>query len=229
MEPQTKGGVKDFFINLGAIVALYTLVGSLVNLLFTVINAAYPQITNGFNYMGSTSISWPVATLIIFFQIFILLMWLLEKEYKIYPEKQSTGIHKWLTYITLFLAGVAIAVDLITVLYYFIDGQELTTGFLLKIFVLLIIAGGIFSYYLSDILGKLTSKLRMIYRIIAFVIVVGSIIWGFSVLGSPRTQRLLKYDEQKISDLQNINNEITNYYSTQGTLPVDLTAIANGN
>src|SRR3989344_1976499 len=92
MEPQTKSGAKDFFIN-----------------------------------FGSTSISWPVATLIIFFPIFIFLMWLLEREYRINPEKQSAGIHKWLTYITLFLAGITIAVDLITVLYFFIDGQELTT------------------------------------------------------------------------------------------------------
>ncbi|MGH7250038.1 MAG: DUF5671 domain-containing protein, partial [Minisyncoccia bacterium] len=124
MEPQTKTSAKDFFINLGAIVALYTTVVSLVNLLFTVINTAYPQITSGYNYLSSQSISWPVATLIIFFPIFLLLMWLLGKDYKIHPEKQNSGIHKWLTYITLFIAGLTIAIDLITVLYYFLDGQE---------------------------------------------------------------------------------------------------------
>src|SRR3990167_9574947 len=144
MEPQTKSGARDFFINLGAIVALYTSVVSLLNLLFTIINTAYPQITNGYNYFGSGSISWPVATLIIFFPIFILLMWLLEKDYRVFPEKQNSGIHRWLTYITLFIAGIAIAVDLITVLYYFLDGQELTTGFVLKVLVLLIVASGIF-------------------------------------------------------------------------------------
>ena len=209
-------GAKDFFINLGAIVALYTSVVSLINLLFTIINTAYPQITNGYDYFGSTSISWPVATLIIFFPIFILLMWLLEKDYRVNPEKQSSGIHRWLTYITLFLAGVTIAVDLITVLYYFIDGQELTTGFLLKVLALLVVATGIFSYYLSDALGKLTSKSRNVYRIIALVIILGSIIWGFSVLGSPRAQRLLKYDEQKVNDLMNIDSQIRAYYELQG-------------
>ncbi len=91
METQTNGRAKDVFINLGAIIALYTLVISLINLLFTVINTAYPQITNGYSYMGSSSISWPVATLIIFFPIFILLMWLQEKEYAVSPEKQNSG------------------------------------------------------------------------------------------------------------------------------------------
>ena len=44
METQTKISAKDLFINLGAIVSLYTVVVSLVNLLFTAINTAYPKI-----------------------------------------------------------------------------------------------------------------------------------------------------------------------------------------
>lgn len=229
METQTKTTAKDFFINLGAIVALYTLVISLLNLLFTIINTIYPQITHGYNYFGSESISWPVATLIIFFPVFILLMWLLEKEYEINPEKQSSGIHRWLTYITLFLSGLVIAIDLITVLYYFLDGQELTAGFLLKVLVLLIVVSCVFAYYISDILSKLTAKSRKIWRVVAGVIVIGSIVWGFAVLGSPATQRLYKYDEQKINELISINSEINNYYNTKGVLPrtlADITAVA---
>ncbi len=213
---------KDFFINLGALVSLYTVVVSLITLLFTVINTAYPKIQNGYNYFGSTSISWPVATLIIFFPIFILLMWLLEKDYKVNPEKQSSGIHRWLSYLTLFLSGIMLAADLITVLYYFIDGQELTAGFLLKVLVLLVIAAGIFSYYLNDIMGRLTARNRNIYRIAALVIIVGSIVWGFMVLGSPHTQRLYKYDEQKVNDLMMIHSEVMNYYSMRGALPESL-------
>jgi hypothetical protein len=229
METQTKtgGGAKDFFINLGAIVALYTMVVSLVNLLFTIINTVYPQITNGYNYSGSASISWPVATLVIFFPIFILLMWLLEKEYTREPERKNMGIHKWLTYITLFIAGLTIAGDLITVLYYFLDGQELTTGFLLKVVVLLVVASSIFVYYISDVRDKLTPKKRIFWRIIAGVIILGSIVWGFSVLGSPATQRLYKYDQQKVNDLMNINNEVANYYSINGALPASLAGISS--
>jgi hypothetical protein len=104
-----QSNAKDFFINLGAIVGLYTVVYSLVDLLFTVINKAYPQISNGYDYAVSQSISWPVSILIIFFPIFILLMWLLEKEYKKFPEKQNAGVHRWLTYITLFISGLVIA------------------------------------------------------------------------------------------------------------------------
>lgn len=228
METQSKiSGAKDFFINLGAIVALYTCIVSLINLLFVIINTAYPQINYGYNYLGSQSISWPVATLVIFFPIFILLMWLMEKGYRAEPERQNAGIHRWLTYITLFLSGLTMAIDLIMVLYYFLDGQELTTGFLLKILVVLVVAVCVFMYYISDVRGKLTRKSRMVWRIIAGVLVLGSIVWGFAVLGSPATQRLYKYDEQKVNDLMSINNEVANYYSTKGKLPNSLTDISS--
>src|SRR3989344_503718 len=136
METQAKTGAKDFFINLGAIVALYTTVVSLVNLLFRAINRAYPQIDhNYYGFFSNDSISWPVAAIIVFFPIFILLMWLLEKDYKVFPDKQYAGFHKWFSYITLFVFGIVLAGDLLTVLYYFIDGRELTTGFFLKVLV----------------------------------------------------------------------------------------------
>src|SRR3989344_7330910 len=100
METQTKISAKDLFINVGAIVSLYTVVVLLVNLPFTAINTSYPKIERGYGIFGSQSISWPVATIIIFFPIFIFLMWMLERDYRINPEKQATGIHKWLSYIT---------------------------------------------------------------------------------------------------------------------------------
>jgi len=227
MEPnKTKGGAKDFFLNLGAIIALYTVVASVLNLLFTVINVAYPQI--GY-YYGTQSISWPVAVLIIAFPILIVLMWLLSKDYSIDPEKKTVGIHKWLSYITIFIAGLVLAGDLITVLYYFLDGQELTAGFLLKVLSVLVVALCLFMYYISDIRGKLTSKSHMIWRIVAAVVVIGSIILGFSVIGSPRTQRMIKYDEQKVMDLQNINSQIQNYYQMKVKLPPSLADLSIGN
>lgn len=222
----TRTSAKDFFLNLGAIVALYTTVISLLNLLFTVINSAYPQINSGYYYMGSQSISMPAATLIIFFPIFVLLMWLLERSYKLEPEKKHLAIRRWLTYITLFVAGIALAGDLVTVLYYFIDGQELTAGFLLKVTSVLVVILAVFLYYISDIRNKLTSVSRKVWLGIAIVIALASIIWGFSVLGSPRTQRLIKYDNQKTSDLQNIQWQVISYWQMNGTLPVSLSDIS---
>jgi hypothetical protein len=222
---ESKTSAKDFFLNLGAIVALYTTVVSLLNLLFTVINNAYPQINAGYSYIGSQSISMPVATLIIFFPIFILLMWLLEKDYRTEPEKKNLGVRRWLTYITLFIAGLVLAGDLVTVLYYFLDGQELTTGFLMKVFSVLVIILAVFLYYISDIRNKLNSKSRRIWLGISLVIILSSIIWGFAILGSPHTQQLIKYDNQKVTDLQNIQYQVINYWQMNGMIPTSLSDI----
>lgn len=222
---EQKTSAKDFFINLGAIVALYTVVIGLLNLLFRVINIAFPQTLNNYIYFGSQSISLPVATLIIVFPIFILLMWLLEKGYVVEPEKRYLAVKRWLSYITLFVAGIILAGDLVTVLYFFIDGQELTTGFLLKILSVFVVTLVVFLYYISDIRNKLTSSSRKTWTIVSAVIILGSIVWGFSVLGSPRTQRLLKYDDQKISDLQNMQWQVINYWQMYGTIPQSLTSV----
>ncbi len=227
MEPNTitytvkpKSSAKDFFLNLGAIVAMFTVAGNLINLLFTAINKAFPLINSySYYYNSSSSISFPVATLIIFFPIYILLMWLLEKSYASEPEKRHVGIRKWLTFITLFIAGLAIAGDLVTVLYYFIDGQELTVGFLMKILVVLVLAVMIFLYYISDLREKLTSVSKKIWLGVSVAVILFSIVWGFSVLGSPRTQQLLKYDNQKVSHLVNLNSQIQYYYDIKGFLP----------
>lgn len=214
----SKTSAKDFFINLGAIVALGFFVGNLINLLFTIINKAFP-LTTGYNYYGSSSISFPVAALIIFFPVYILLMYLLEKDYVLEPEKRRVGIRKWLTYITLFVSGFALAGDLVTVLFYFIDGQDITTGFILKVLSVLLISLSIFYYYISEVREKMNRSLQKKWAIGSAIVIVVCIIWGFAVLGSPRTQQLLKYDEQKVNDLQNIEGSIQNFYATKGVLP----------
>ena len=221
MEPiqKLKTSAKDFFLNLGAIVALYTVVISFLNLLFTVINNAYPQITDGYNYYGSSTISFPTATLIIVFPIFVILMWLLRKNLIAEPDKKNLGVRKWLTYITLFIAGCVLAGDLVSVLYYFLDGQELTVGFLLKVLSVFVVTAGVFLYYISDIKNKLTLQSQKIWFLVSVLFILVSIFWGFSVLGSPRTQRLLKYDEQKVMDLQNIQGNIVSYFQMTGKLP----------
>jgi hypothetical protein len=222
-----KTSAKDFFLNLGAIVALYAVVVSLLNLLFQVINVAYPKITENFYY--SPSVSFPQAVLIIFFPIFVLLMWVLEKGYKAEPEKKHIAVRRWLTYITLFIAGLTLAGDLVTILYYFLDGQELTTGFLLKILSVLVVTLMVFAYYISDIRGKLTRASQQVWLIVSFVLILASIAWGFAVLGSPRTQQLLKYDQEKINGLTNISSAIESFYSTKGVLPKDLAELSSLN
>jgi len=44
-------------------------------------------------------------------------------------------------------------------------------------------------------------------------------------MGTPQTQRLERYDSQKISDLQNIQWQIVNYWQQKGEIPQTLEAL----
>ncbi len=220
----SKTSAKDFFLNLGLIVALYATVMSFVSLLFTTIDSAFPKITNAYQYYNP-SISMPVAILIISFPILILLSWILEKGYRTEPEKRGLAIRKWLSYLTLFVAGAVLASDLISVIYLFIDGQDLTINFLLKALVVFLVAGFVFMHYIQDIQDKVSAKCRKTRPIVIAVIILASIVWGFSVLGSPKTQRLIKYDSQKVSDLEQIQWQVVSYWQTKGMLPESLEEI----
>jgi hypothetical protein len=224
MNPQSKSGVLNFFFNLGAVIALGFVIGNFLRLMFVVIEKAYPTI-NAYNYgyyYGGTSISFPVASLIVVFPIYILFMWLLERSYLAEPEKKNGWFRKLLVYIMLFIAGGTFIGDLITVLYYFIDGQDLTSGFVLKALTILVVATGVFFYYVSDLMGRINSMSRKVWVTVVSLLILFAIIWGFSVLGSPRTQRLMRYDEQKITDLQNMNSQIGAYFSEKSSLPSDI-------
>ncbi|NQV88218.1 MAG: hypothetical protein HQ402_01505 [Parcubacteria group bacterium] len=212
---------KDFFLHLGVIVTLYVAVISLINLLFTVIDTAFPKVLQ-YNYHSSSSISWPVASLIIIFPLYIFLSWLLIRDYKTIPAKRDLGIRKWLLYITLFVTGIAVITDLITLIYYFLDGQTMTAGFILKVLTVLVVAGVVFVYYISDLKGKISDKNNKIFAIIAGVIVLASIVVGFVVIGSPATQRERKHDDQRVNDLQGIQGQVVNYWQQKEVLPKSL-------
>src|SRR3989338_8612861 len=218
---QNKMTAKDFFLHIAVIAFLYTGIVALLNILFRVINVAFPQVTQ-YGYYGSTSISLPVATLIVVFPLFLFLANVLRKGYVEDPSRKEYAVRKWLIYITLFIAGGVLAGDLVTLIYYFLDGQEMTTAFLLKILSVLVVTGCIFGYYIDDLKDRLTNARRNIWRVVAGILVVGSIVAGFSVLGTPSSQRMLRYDSQKVSDLQNIQWQIVNYWQQKGALPTTL-------
>lgn len=221
---ESKTSAKDFFFHLGAMVALYVTVGTFLNLLFSVINHAFPD-TNYYSYYyygSSPEISFAVATLIVVFPILLILSWFNHRSYDFDPIKKNLPIRKWLTYLTLFVAGAVLAGDLVSVLYKFLDGQDLTVAFLLKALSVLVVAGLVFGFYFQDIRDRISKSQEKIWAVGTALILLAAIIWGFAVIGSPRTQRLLRQDDQKIRDLQNIQWQVINYWQVNGVIPNEM-------
>ena len=222
---------KDFFMQFGALVTLYVSVGALFNLLFTLIDRVFPDVLDANFYYSasvySSGIRFAIASLVIIFPTYLILLWLITKESDANPEKKFLSLRRWLTYLTLFVsAGFALG-DLVTLLNYFLGG-EITVRFILKVLVVLIVAVGIFAYYIFD-LRKQGAGLKnyKVFSIISAVAVIGSIIFGFSVMGLPQSQRLQQLDMTRVNDLQSIQSQIVYYYQQKNTVPTELASIAD--
>jgi len=217
----TKTTPKDFFLHLGATVALYVAVGALINLTFSVINYFLPDALAGYFY--GNAVAWPISMLIVLVPILYVLEWLINRDITLVPEKSEIWIRKWRIYLTLFLAIVLFGGDLITLINTYLNG-EITSRLIYKVIVVLLIAGSVgkyyfFSIYTSHPWSKFARRTNAWFGII-FVIV--AIVIGFIAVGSPAKQRALRFDSQRINDLGNIQSQIVNYWMQKEKLPVAL-------
>ncbi len=213
---------KDFFLQLGVMVALYVSVISLVNLLFQTINYAFPDKLAYYGDPYSTGIRLAIASLVIIFPLFLALSWINGREFARECEKRELPIRRWLVYLTLFVAGIAVVVDLIMLVNTFLSG-EITTRFTLKVLTMLLVAGGVFGYFLYDLRHKeAVGRKDKIFAVGALIVVLGSIIWGFAIMGSPATARNRQFDDRRVSDLQNIQWQIINFWQQKEKIPASL-------
>ena len=139
---------KDFFLHLAATVALYAAVGSLINLAFSVINYFNPDTLAGYFYAGS--VAWPISMLIVLVPILYVLEWMIARDIAKTPKKKEMWIRRWRTYLTIFLAGLLMAGDLITLINVYLSG-EISSRFVYKVIVIILVAGAIGKYYFFDL------------------------------------------------------------------------------
>ncbi len=218
--PKTTAG--DFFLHLGVIATLYFATGNLIALIFDLINIEFPDRLSGMiSSYYSSSVRFELAALIIVFPLYLYLNWLLARDIERVPEKRNLSVRKWLFYFTLFLAAAIVAGDLVAVLNTFLQG-EITMRFILKALTILIIAGSVFWYYLRELRSETPGSLTRVWHIFSGAIVLAAVVGGFIVSGSPMKVRDIRFDEQRVSDLQNIQWQIVSYWQTKNALPASL-------
>lgn len=220
METSHKTTARDFFLYLLAVGTLYFSVWRFIDLHFEYINFLFPDTLQYHSYGFNSDIRFSMASLIILFPVYLGTTWFLRKDLITHPEKRELPIRRWVLNLTLFLAAVTIIVDLVALINNFLEG-DLTTRFILKIFVVLITAAAVFGYYFWDLKREtsLTSKPSKILVIVALAVVFGCIVAGFFIVGSPATQRKLRFDEERVSNLQSLQYRIEEYYRRRGKLP----------
>ena len=222
-----KSTPKDVFLHLLSIITLYVSSGALITLFFQYINILIPDKLQPIYFTGvAEAIRFSMASLIIVFPVYIFSCRILNEDYKSEPGKRELKIRKWLVYFTLFVAAGIIIGDLVSLIYSFLGG-EITGRFILKIFSILLVVGSIFFYYLMDLKEKLTHKsLKTLAWAVSAVVLV-SVAAGFFTAGSPLKARLYRFDEQRVTDLQVIQDQIIFYWTQKEVLPKNLDELEN--
>lgn len=147
--PPDVGGARDAFFHLLSFSSLYACVISLVILYFTYINRLFPDpaVTRFLSEDNDfASIRWSIACLVIAFPLFGFMHQRILQDISITPEKANSGIHRWLTYLTLFVTALVMMGDGVTLLYSLLQG-ELTVRFFLKVLVVFLLTALPFTYY----------------------------------------------------------------------------------
>lgn len=225
-----KSGPKDFFLHLLATITFYASVVAFIAMLFAYVDVKIPDILYTDSYGGGSyylqaaqsTVRWTSAVLLVIFPVFILLSWIIGKEYRTMPEKRELRVRKWLAYFTIFLSAVTLIIDLVTLIYRFYSG-DYSWNFFVKVLVVLFVMGFALIYYLWDLRRDSTpSNKPKLTAWIAGLIVLVAIISGFFIVGLPAGQRDIRFDQQRLGNLQNIQYSVIDFWQSKGRLPTSL-------
>lgn len=218
---------KNFVLQLGALASLYVSLSALVAVIFGIINLVYPDAAEGYwAYEGAQgSIRFGLACLIVFFPVYLVLTRIVNqirrKEHGVYLT-----LTRWLIYLSLFLGSAILLGDLVSVLWGFLNG-ELTVRFALKALALLIVIASALVYYILDIRGYWT-KHEMYsrwYGAVATTAVVSIVFAGFFHIDTPSEVREQRLDNEQVTQLQDMQWRIEEFYRTNGSLPSGIDAL----
>ncbi len=218
-----KSTAKDVFSYLLLIIMLYVGVVSFITLLFQYVNVKFPDQLDYWALGSYEQMRGSISALLIVWPVYMLLSWFIGKDLRADHGKRDIWVRKWLLYLTLFVASLTVIIDLITLVNTFLSG-EITTRFILKVLVVLLVAVSVFTFYLWELRRDPAVKTRVmkIGAIVSSVVILGAIVAGFFIVGSPKEQRAVRMDEQRVYDLQSIQSSTLNYWTQKESLPSTL-------
>ena len=230
--PSSGASARDafFYLLIFSTLAVWTL--SLGCLAFSLIDRwiADPLFRGYSETFNTYTMTMSLAAVMVAFPLHLLVSRVVLREAVADPDKLESGIRKWLTYMALVIAASVFMGDLITALAYLLRG-ELTSRFLLKSFVVLVLSSGVFWYYfgglrkMKAVTGRLSRDRWM--AIASAVAVAIMLVLGFLQLGAPSVQRKLVADGQRVQRLYMLSNAIRNYWLAHTSqLPTSLSELA---
>ncbi len=219
---------KDAIVYIGILISLIVSVWNIINVVFEAINKAFPDaLNNNYNYIYSfDSLRWSISILIVIFPIYIIISHVAARDIEKDLSKKDLGIRKFTLFGALFISGISIIGSLITTIYFFLGGETSPRFFLKVLFVILVsIIISSYYYYLTKRDYTQKSFIPNMFAIVSVVLVLGSVIWSISIIGTPSDVRKQKLDTQRVTTLTAISNQVLTEYKNNRELPKSLSDI----
>lgn len=219
---------REAFFYLVSFISLYVTAFSFGALVFQIIDRTFPDSLSRGGEFQPQDLATPIASIIVAFPLYLFLMKRLAMEVAADSERRQSLVRKWLTYLTLVVGAGIIIGDLIALLSNLLGGDP-TTRFVLKTLTILVIATCIFGFYLWDMRQseQPVTTVRAGYGLRIFLgsivaVILASLAYGIFLLGTPSGQRLVRFDDRRVSDLTDISHNIDIYWELNGELPQSL-------
>jgi hypothetical protein len=154
---------RDAFLHLLTYGTLYVWATSVVLLLFTYLDFAFPDPAwrTSYNTLQAllSIMRVQLAIVIVAFPIFLIVWNYLLREVRRNPETGKGVLRRWLGNLSLFIGAITLTGDAMTLIYFWLEGQ-MTIRFVLKAAVLFLIAGGLVGYLSLTLRGEATSETK---------------------------------------------------------------------
>lgn len=230
MQSDMKTKALDVFVYLGIGISLVVSITNLLQVIFAAVNRKFVDVLNYTSYVdGSQSdVRFAIASLIVFFPIYIGLSWYVARDIQKFLYKQDITVRKIMIYLTLFVTVLTLIGTLVSVIYTYLGG-EISVRFGLKAASVFVVAFTVFAYYFYSLRRNYAAKtmLPAVITVLASACVIGAVVWSISIIGTPTEMRAKKIDSTRLSDISRIQQEVFNRVQMTDKLPLTLSELDN--
>ena len=228
---RVSSGPRAAFLHLLGLFLLYMAAFSTGAILFLAIDLFIKDPANRIFFGLGDFARFNAAVLIASLPVLLLVRRAIMRDVKLNPATRIAPVVRTLSYITLLITSLIMVCDMVVILMGFLNG-DLTLTFILKSVVVLLLAGGIFLWYISGLafeekMGESRQKETSIQdpqwrsRLAwaGFFTASVSLALALWIAGNPFNQRLERLDKQRISDLRSLQGAIGRFHKKEKRLP----------
>ncbi|MBT3211252.1 MAG: hypothetical protein HOD99_11080 [Planctomycetaceae bacterium] len=231
---RVSSGPREAFLHLLAMLLLYMTAFATGAVLFLVIDVFLSDPTNRGIFGADRMARFHAAILMASLPVLALVRWAINRDIIRNPAIRIAPVVRTLSYITLLITSLIMVCDMVAVLLGFLNG-DLTLTFILKSSVVVLLAGGIFLWYISGLHFEETlsegkqqdapvqeSLWRPRLAVAGFFTASVCLVFSLWIAGNPVNQRLIRLDSQRVANLRSLQSAIERFYKKETRLPKNL-------